>query len=339
MPSKSHSFIDSFFARETHKFHLLQICLLSLFIAVLSGCDSSKESKVIQLGESVENGELLKPKMPNLAKNEYYFGFDVRNNPQEDARQYLPFLNYLEQETGYKFKLRFTSKNNSTEDDLGQGVTQFAAIGATASIYATEKYQAIPLVRGINSLGKAEYQSMIVIAPDSKLRKLEDLRGKRFAFGSENSTQGHLIPRIILSNKGLNLKDFDSHIYTGSHLNCANAVVSKKADACGMQDTMAEAMSKEGTLHILHISDYYPSSGISANKNVSPQVLEKVKQALINFKPRDRHKEGLYNWDKTEMPNGFVPADEKNYEDLRNWMIKLKFLETNISETQQDKKL
>ena len=316
--------IDQFFSAQLGKYRLPVICLLSLFM--VAGCDSSDETTVVHLNEPAGDIKSTPPGKPDSAKNKYQFGFDLRNSPQEDAAQYLPFLSYLEQETGYKFKLRFTSKNKSSEDDLGQGITQFAAVGATASIHATERYGAIPLVRGINSIGKAKYRSMIVVAPDSKLNNVEELRGKRFAFGSDNSTQGHLIPRIILLNKGIMLQDLGSYSYTGSHRNCANAVVSRKADACGMQDTLAVAMEEQGVLRILYTSDYYPSSGTVGNKDVPPQVREKVRQALLNFDPKGRHKESLYHWDRTEMPNGFVATNEKDYQPLKEWMTKLGFL-------------
>ena len=93
-----------------------------------------------------------------------------------------------------------------------------------------------------------------------------------------------------------------------------------------MQDTLAVAMEEQGVLRILYTSDYYPSSGIVANKDVPPQVREKVRQALLNFDPKGRHKESLYHWDRTEMPNGFVATNEKDYQPLKEWMTKLGFL-------------
>jgi ABC-type phosphate/phosphonate transport system substrate-binding protein len=104
------------------------------------------------------------------------------------------------------------------------------------------------------------------VVHDSPLRKIEDLRGKRVAFGSTTSTQGYLIPRIILSEHGIELEDLTGHEFFGSHHDCANAVISHFADACGMQDTMGRELEKQGMVRIIHTSRYYPSSGIAANK-------------------------------------------------------------------------
>ncbi len=71
---------------------------------------------------------------------------------------------------------------------------------------------------------------------------------------------------------------------------------------------MGGELAKKGLVRILHTSRYYPSSGIAANKDVQKEVLAKVKQALIDFQPKGHDADGLYNWNKTEMPYGFVEA-------------------------------
>lgn len=260
----------------------------------------------------------------------YTFGFDPRSTPQEDARQYLPFLKYLERSTGYKFTLRFTHKNANIVDDIGTDVLDFAAIGATSYIYAREvhDYPITPIARGVNMQGEATYRTYFVVHPDSNITSLSQIPGHAFAFGSKTSTQGHLIPRIVMLQNDISLAQLSRYEYTGSHINCANAVVSGRVDVCGMQDTMADTMANQGLLKILHRSNYYPSSGIVANQRVDKQVITKVQQALIKFRPTSKHSTNLYNWHKTEMPRGFIAATEQDYIELKQWMRKLGFLES-----------
>jgi len=259
----------------------------------------------------------------SLKAETYYFGFDLRGSPQEDARQYLPFLDYLSRETGYIFKLRFSSKHSTIADDLGTGKTKFAAVGAVSFIQARIKYGVTSLARGINPAGKSEYQSFIVARPDSHFQRVADLKGARFAFGSETSTQGHLIPRIILADNGIELDELAQYSYMGSHQKCANAVINGEFDACGMQDTMARSLIKQGFLRLLYRSNYYPSSGIAANKDVPPEVVAAVTRALVQFDPAGNDKDSLYEWQKTEMPNGFEISKERDYTKLADWLERL----------------
>jgi len=312
---------------------IAKVCI-GILVLILTACDSTNDIPIQQVEDSNQALEQLQDSNPVQRETVYYFGFDLRSSPQEDAAQYLPFLSYLERTTGYQFKLHFTPKNSSTADELGRNITQFASMGATSYLDAKSRYDVTSLVRGINHEGKAEYQSVLVIRNDSPIHKVEDIKGKSFAFGSRSSTQGHLIPRIILTQQGLTLKDLARHDYTGSHQNCAESVVSGKHDVCGMQDQLADKLVRQGQLKILFRSSFYPSSGIVSNNKVPVEVTEKVKQALVDFDPQGKHSENLYHWEQTEMPKGFVAAQESDYSDLRSWSVRLGFVNENGQQTE-----
>lgn len=269
--------------------------------------------------KNYQRGRLLS----QIRKKVLRFGFDIRASLKEDAKQYLPFLKYLEKTTGYRFKLWFTPKDGKIVDDLGRGRVHFAAVGASSYIQAADKYGVKPLARGVNKQGRAEYRSFLVVRLDSPIKSLADLYGVRFAFGSKTSTQGHLIPRIILQKHQVQLQDLKSYTYTGSHQKCAETVISGKTDVCGMQDTMAKQLAKNKDIRVLYRSAYYPSSGIVASSEVPAAIRNKVKQALLSFKPKGKDAPGLYHWDKTEMPNGFIGIRDSDYKSLREWMNKL----------------
>lgn len=300
---------------------------LSLFLIIgFLGCETENDRQQIVLEEVVATENALQH-IAELGKaNLYYFGFDLRGNPQEDARQYIPLLHYLERATGLEFELRFTPKLINIIDDLGMGIIHFAAIGAGSYLLAHEKYEAVMLVRGLNSEGKASYRSCLVVSPESPIKKIEDLRNKSIVFGSKSSTQGYLIPRILLAENNLPLESLAGYRFTGSHRNCADEVIAGRVDACGMQDTMANDLSRQGLVRILYTSKDYPSSGIAVNKDVPPEVREKVKKALLDFQPNGRDAERLHNWDKTEMPNGFAASKEADFDELRRWYSKFGYL-------------
>lgn len=306
---------------------------LAVCLQAATGCDRREKQKTINIEDRISDSE-LNEQAGKTNTNVLWFGFDLRSSPLEDARQYLPFLKYLSESTGCCFELSFTPRGASIVDSLGKGRVQFAAVGAGTYIQARIKYGVVLVARGLNAEGRAEYRSVIVVRPKSPIRTINDLRDKRFAFGDVTSTQGHLIPRIALAQRGILLKDLRSYEYTGSHRNCANAVLSGRADACGMQDTMGRELAEAGLVRIIYTSRYYPSSCIAANKNVSQDVLSKVKQALIGFDPNGRHAAGLYHWDRTEMPNGFVEAREEDYAELREWAKKLHYVHEGRPEAQ-----
>ncbi len=296
--------------------------LLLACMSLLASCGQRSGYESVSFKDRVSETdlkEMLEQKQGSVLK----FGFDLRSGPKEDARQYLPFLTYLGKSTGYRFELYFVSKDGNIADPLGQGLVQFAAIGSVGYMIAHEKYGVILLVSGLNSAGRAEYRSMIIVSPRSPIMDIRDLRGKQLAFGSSTSTQGYVIPLISLAEHGMTIDDLSGHMFTGSHQNCANAVISGRADACGIQDTMAQKLARAGAVRIIFTSPYYPSSCIAANRSVPPVIIAKVKRALLDFQPAGRDAAGLYHWDKTEMPLGFAEAHDGNYQYLRDWIRRL----------------
>ncbi len=314
-------------SRLPHPFITLTQALLWMVIAgFLPGCDHDS-GKEIDLSQRVDEKTLRTTPASNTPSSlTLNFGFDLRGTPQEDARQYLPFLDYLDRATGYRFQLHFTPPNQNIVDELGRGVVQFAAMGAGSYLQAHQRFGAKILARGLNRQGRAEYRSALVVRADSPIRKVTDLRGKRMAFGAETSTQGHLIPRIMLTETGLTLQDLADYSYTGSHAACADAVISGKYDACGMQDILAGKLVAEGRLRILQWSAYFPSSGIVANATVPPEMVEQVKRALVEFQPNGRDRDHLYRWHDTEMAGGFIEAHDSDYDTLRTWSIRFGLL-------------
>ena len=228
---------------------------------------------------------------------------------------------------GAHSRYNFTSEYETTQDNLGCGTTRFAALGALSYIRAHDEYGAIGLARGLNAEGRGEYRSAIVARPESEIGGLEDICGRTFCFGSLYSTQGHLISRKMLEDANITLSDLGSCSYTSSHRDCAMAVMKGECAAGGMQDTLAITLADEGKLRIIAFSDYYPSSGISANRDVDPELPEAVKKALLDFDPKGKHASVLTDWDKTEMPRGFAEADDSDYAGLRELAIEYGIIE------------
>ncbi len=272
---------------------------------LLTGCSST-------IGPQIDLSSASNPNIvdtsPVTRDNTYYLGFDRRLEIKEDVRMYVPLLRYLERETGYKFKLHITPKNASVADELGSGQVHFAAIGTVSFLQAYQKYKVLPIVRGVGD-DDGYYRAVVIVRPDSEIKSLKDIKGRSFAFGAPNSTQGHLIPRIMLANAGINLADLKSFGYMGSHSETANAVMSGQFEVGGIQDSLGKALAGRGLVRIIGESNLYPRSGIVAAPGVPPEVVDAVRKALLRFDPVGKDKEGLYNWHLSEMPKGFAESN------------------------------
>ena len=299
---------------------LLLLVGLSLLLA---GC-AAEPSINVSLSENLLNGTVRAPVQPD--DGAVTVGFDRRLEPKEDVRMYAPLLAYLGRATGRAFRLHVTPRDGSVVDEIGAGRVDFAIVGTLSYLQARERLGGRALVRGLNAEGEPTYRAAIITRPDSVIRALSDLRGHSFAFGAPNSTQGNLIPRMMLAGEEINLPDLRGYEYTNSHAATASAVVNGRDDAGGMQDTLALALQSRGLVRIVALSPPYPSSGVMVSATVPEDVAELVRKALLAFDPTGRDASGLYHWDRSEMPRGFAPAQDEDYEVLRQWASSLGLL-------------
>lgn len=298
------------------------IIAIMVILFTIAGCTAVKP--VIPLTISEKQNETI-AKLES-SSSVYYFSFDLRMDPSEDVKMYAPFLKYLEKSTGYQFKIRPMAPDENLIEELGNGRVDIAAIGTLSYLKAYKDYGVRAIARGITEQGRAEYRALIITAPNSKIRSLQDLKGKTFAFGSDTSTQGHLIPRIMLGRAGIKLSNLAGYIYTGSHFETANAVISGRYAAGGIQDKLGRELAGKGMVRILAESEDFPSSTISVSPKVSPDVVQKIQEALLAFRPEGKDKATLYHWEQTEMPLGFAQTDDQAFETVRLWAVRLGLL-------------
>lgn len=294
---------------------VLTSVLLFMLVIFASGCEVTAPVK-IDLQKTVSAEQLQE--MAKTKANYYYVGFDWRLEPSEDVKRFIPLLNYLERQTGYKFKLRVFPQDVDIAREMGAGQVQFAIIGPL-SLLRAEKYGVKSLVIGITENGTSSYRAMIVTQPGSPIKTIQDLRGRTLAFGARTSTQGYLIPRIMLAQASLKLSDLASFESFQSHADAANAVLSGRFDAAALQDTLAQKLADQGLVKIVAISDYYPSGGVSVASGIKPAVVTAVQKALLQFDPQGKDREGLYQWDNSEMPKGFASIEGDPYAVFRPW--------------------
>lgn len=299
-----------------------------LLLLIIAGCAPFGREQTVHLYTEDSQATVV-AKMDQTAPV-YTFSFDRRMDPAEDVKMYAPFLRYLEQATGYRFKMLPMTPSDNIVDALGQGRVDVAAIGTLSYLQAHQKYGVRVIAAGLTEKGKAEYKALIITATNSNLHSLKDLKGKTFAFGADTSTQGHLIPLIMLDKAGIKLADLAGYTFTGSHFDTANSVLSGRYAAGGIQDRLGRELAAKGLIRILAESENFPSSTISVSPALPEDVVEKIQAALLAFQPQGKDKASLYNWDQSEMPLGFVTTNDQAFEKVRTWAVRLGLLDGNL---------
>ncbi|HBA73593.1 MAG TPA: phosphonate ABC transporter substrate-binding protein, partial [Geobacter sp.] len=174
------------------------------------------------------------------------FGVIPRYNPLVMYKRYQPIMDYLTAETPYRFELKISRDYPEAVRFLRDGTTQVSSLGDVTFAEASTQYAAVPILKPRNRDGVPYYRSAIIVRNDSPLKDIRELRGSTVAFGSPHSTSGNLIPRYLLWDNGIGLRDLKSFTNLQHHDAVAKAILKGQFDAGAVKDVVAEKYKTHG---------------------------------------------------------------------------------------------
>ena len=246
----------------------------------------------------------------NSAEGELQLGSVAMDIPAEMVKRLTPLTKYLSGKIGQPVNFRASPNLNSAVEDLGMNTTQIAYLTPAAYLEAREKYAAIPLVNPL-SKGKGSFTLMIAVQKDSPFKTVNDLRGKKFAFGDKKAK---LQPAVV-ENAGIKLEEFVSYDYLNHYDNIAKAVINGDFDAGIVKDTVAEKFAEQG-LRVIHTSPPLPSYVFAVNKNLPPKIIAKLKSAMLALKADTEENKAILTALEKGY-DGFEAADDKDFDGVR----------------------
>ncbi len=243
------------------------------------------------------------------------FGVIPRYNPLVMYKRYQPIMDNLTAQTPYRFELKISKDYPEAVRFLQTGVTQVSSLGDVTFAEANTQYAAIPILKPRNKDGIPFYRSAIIVRSDSPLKEIKDLRGKSMAFGSPHSTSGNLIPRYLLWDNGVNLRDLKSYTNLQHHDAVAKAILKGQFDVGAVKDVVAEKYKSHG-LRILAWSAPIPSVPLVVRKDTPPEIVTALTTALLRLdRNNPAHQKMMQTWDD-EFRHGFAPASRDDYQGI-----------------------
>ena len=168
-----------------------------------------------------------------------YFGVGMRYRPSVVYERFQPMMDYLTQNTPYKFELKISRDHEETIRFLEEGKTQVSSLEDGGLMKAMLRYGAVPLVKPLNEVGRPFYHCYFIVPATSPLHSLSDLKGKKVAFGSRHSITGNLIPRKMLWKSGIKVKELGSYANLDNQDAVLRGVLKGEYDAGAIKSTVA----------------------------------------------------------------------------------------------------
>jgi len=199
----------------------------------------------------------------------------------ELQERFLPLIEQLSLQSGYKISFSISKDYETHVDDLCSGKTDLAFIGPAVYVTAFERNPGIKLLGVLN--GKIPLlRGAIVVRDDSALNSPADLKGRSMAFVSPESTMGFKLACYTLRNSGVSLDALGDYVFLGNHENVAFSVLAGRFDAGAVKYEVYEKMAQQG-LRVLGALPQVADHPFVASSQLEPAVAQKIKNILLSL--------------------------------------------------------
>jgi phosphonate transport system substrate-binding protein len=252
-------------------------------------------------------------------------GFVPAENAQQVALNAQPIVLILQKELGLEVQPFVATDYTGVVEALRANKLDIAFLSPAS--YVLAKIEAhVKVVLKSHRRERPYYYAAIITHVDSGIETLEDLRDKTFAFGDPLSTSGHIFPRKMFEEKGINpVKDFKKVIFSGGHDATVLAVLNHKVDAGATFANFPDGKNAAWTQYLkdpeeqkkiraIAYSEPIPSDNLVVNANLDPRLAKKIANIFLDLSKDPAGKKMLRDLYKID---GFIPATDRDYDSVR----------------------
>lgn len=274
---------------------------------------------------------------------ELNFGIISTESQANQKPLWEPFIAAMSEGIGMPIKSFYATQYAGVIEAMRFGQIQMAWYGGKAYIEAAKIADAEAFALTVSDKGQRGYYAYLItnknnpIAREAKAKGgdkyvIENASQLTFAFNDPNSTSGYLVPSYyIFAGNGVNpKKEFKRLIFSGSHEATALAVANNQVDVATNNSESLSRLEKTNpkardNIEIIWTSVLIPSDPIAYRKDLPADLKQKIRDFFYNYK--DEAVLGPLEW------SGFEPADNSNWNPIRELQIGKDILEVQSSET------
>ena len=249
-----------------------------------------------------------------IAKEPLVLGVHPYLESKEVQKRFSPLAKYLGDAIGRSIRVEVSSDYNAHIKTIGEGRYDIAYLGPLSYVMLTHSFGNQVILGRLEIIGKPTFQGKIIVRIDSPIRKVSDLKGKHFAFGNRSSTMSYLVPKHVLSEAGVELKDLGEMHFAGSHTKVAQTVLDGGADAGAVKEEVYYKNHTKG-LKVLASTPPISEHIFTASKTMQPAMIDAIRNAFYSMHKTTEGETAMRSIKATMT--GVVPAADSDYDNLR----------------------
>ncbi len=242
------------------------------------------------------------------------FGVYTSDKPSEMYRKFKPVTDYLQEDLNSNglsavIEMKVYPSYLAALDALVEGKCDFVRFGPASYILAKDRNREIRLLAAEHKKGERIFKGVFIVAKDSTIQSIDELKGKTFAFGDMNSTIGRYLSQAELVKAGIRESVLKSIKYLGRHDKVALAVAAGNYDA----GVVKESTYKKYGEKLKKIGEFpNVTKPWVVRAELDDKIYYGLKKALLNLKD-----ESVL---KSLKKSGFLSASDDDYDFVRKGM-------------------
>jgi len=243
--------------------------------------------------------------------------------------KFRPFINTLEAQMTHalkqpvRIKMHISSNYNDGVRALTSGKVDFSRLGPASYITAKNINPDLQLLAIEAKKGKKRFYGIIAVQSDSPITEPEQLIGKRFAFGSEQSTIGRYLSQTYLADHNIFATDLAKYDYLDRHDAVGASVAAGRYDAGALKEGTFKKLRNKGVL--LREIARFPN--VTKPWVAKAGLNDEIAQTLSALLIASSESNALYK--NSFSKNGFLAGNDSDYNIIRKSMIDNRFFEVS----------
>lgn len=244
-------------------------------------------------------------------------------------------IEYLRAETGLNIEQVFPESFNEHISMIGEGKIDISYSNPVAYVAMSNLYQAQAFARILELDGKADFRGQIIARSDNKdIKSVRDCKGKSWIAVDPYSAGGYIFALGHFIDLGIKKDDFREIVFAQGHGKSEKvvlAVYSGKYDCGSVREGTLNVVKDKINLQEIQVlanTSWYPGWVFAARKGLDPQVVDKIKQAMLRLdKNIPQHKKIL---DAAHF-SGIIRSEDKEFDSIRRLLKKVEIEPTKVS--------
>lgn len=199
---------------------------------------------------------------------------------EELQREFGAFRDVLAEKTGRDVTFFAVANRTAAVEAMNSKQVDFVLTGPAEYVVFRDRSKAEPVV----GWSRPGYYAQIVVMADSPYVTVQDLKGKKIAFGDVGSTSSHLGPARILADLGLE----QGHDYQAMNISrnvAVEAMVRGDLAAVGMNRTHLDRVQKafpDKSFRVIARGGDLPGDILVAGAHVPADLIAKMRDIFLN---------------------------------------------------------